>query len=243
MKRVLLVGAGGLGCPVAEIFARTGPALGEVELTVLDDDVIDATNLHRQLLYDTDDLGASKADVLAAKVRALAAGHGTPLTVRVQQDRLAPDGALERVRAHDLVVEGTDNLASKFLAADAAFLARRPIIHAGVVRWSGWAKAVSVDRGACMRCLFEDLPGDRVETCAVAGVVGPMVGVVGAVSAGLALRLLRGDAAASDVWTRVDGRAGRARTVSVRRRAGCSLCGPSGSIRELSASRYVQSCQ
>lgn len=242
MKRVLLVGAGGLGCPVGEILARSGPALGELTLTVLDDDVVDATNLHRQLLYDVADVGAPKAARMAAKLRALAAQHRTALAVEPIEARLVPDDALERVRAHDLVVEGTDNLASKFVTADAAFLARRPVVHAGVVRWTGWTKAVIPGQSACLRCVFEDVPGDRVETCAEAGVVGPLVGVIGALAAGLALRLLRGDASAARTWTRLDARTGLARTAAVRRRSSCALCGDAPRIADLRSHRYVSGC-
>jgi|GEM_PF-249241 len=240
--RVLLVGAGGLGCPVAEILARSGPTLPATRLTILDDDLVDGTNLHRQLLYDVADVGAPKADTMAAKVRWLAATHRTPLEVVPVAARLVPEDALARVRESDLVVEGTDNLASKFLAADAAHLAQRPIVHAGVVRWTGWAKAVHPGTSACLRCLFEDLPEGRVETCAEAGVVGPLVGVVGALAAGLVLRVLRGEASVGATWTRVDAKLGIARTVPVRRRSGCSLCGPAAALAELSAERYAPRC-
>jgi molybdopterin-synthase adenylyltransferase len=240
--RVLCVGVGGLGSPVAWALAHGGPAARPVELTLLDDDVVDATNLHRQTLYDERDVGASKVERAAAVLARWADEHATPLTIDARRSRLTPTNAAEMVREHDVIVEGADNLPTKFLAADAAALAGRPIVHAGVVRWSGWAKAVMPGASACLRCVFEDVPRDRVETCADAGVVGALVGVVGAVQAGLLSRLLAGDATVGDTLTRLDARVGVARTVPVRRRPDCPLCGEPRRIADLSAARYAPAC-
>jgi adenylyltransferase/sulfurtransferase len=233
---------GGLGCPVATILAQRGPSASPLSLTLLDDDVVDATNLHRQTLYSAADVGASKVERASVRVRELATRTGTAIEVRPVSDRITPDNARALVAGHDLVIEGADNLPTKFLTADAAALEGRPVVHAGVVRWSGWVKAVVPARGACLRCIFEDLPRDRVETCAEAGVVGALVGVMGALAGGLAIRLLGGDVSAADAITRVDALAGKARTARVRSRPSCTLCGTSPTITDVSLARYAPVC-
>jgi adenylyltransferase/sulfurtransferase len=148
-----------------------------------------------------------------------------------------PDGARALVAGHDLVVEGADNFATKFLACDAAQLARVPVVQAGAVRWSGWALATVPGRSACLRCVFEDIPRDRVETCAEAGVIGPVVGVLGALQAALAVRLSAGDPdAAGELWS-YRGLEGALRASRVAPRAGCPAC--AGEIRELTVERYA----
>ena len=238
VPRVLVVGLGGLGSPVTAILAQRGPTASPLSLTLLDDDVVEETNLQRQVLYEEADLGRAKVECAQARLAMLSERSGTRLSVETRCERLHPGNARSLVRDHDLVVEGADNLPTTFLAADAAALEARPIVHAGVVRWTGWVKAVRPFDSACLRCIFEDLPRDRVETCAEAGVVGPLVGVVGALQAGLALRLLRGDRTASDGLTRLDARAGSARTARVRARPGCALCGAARVISDVAAERY-----
>lgn len=234
--RVLIVGAGGLGAPAARVLARSGVQT----FTVLDDDRVEASNLHRQTLFGEDDVGEPKAPLAAERLERIGrdAGHGT--SVRAQEGRLTPDVASELVQAHDAVVEGADNFATKFLTVDACRLAGVPAVQAGAVRWSGWALASVRAHGACLRCVFEDIPRDRVETCAEAGVVGPVVGVVGAAQASLTLRVLRGDSsAAGELWSyRAHG--GTLRRGRVSRRADCPLC--TGEIRELTWDRYTASC-
>jgi adenylyltransferase/sulfurtransferase len=238
MTRVLLVGAGGLGSPVALLLARRGG----VHVTLLDDDVVDRTNLHRQTLYDESDVGERKTERAAARMHAEAKAARVLLDVEAIDGRLVPENAAALVSRADLVIEGTDNLATKFLVADAAFLAGRPAVHAGVVRWTGWALASKPGTSACLRCLFEDLPRDRVETCADAGVVGPLVGVVGALEASLALRALDGDEGAFGTVVHVDALRGRLRRARVAKRPGCPLCG-TGQIRDVGAARYLPSAE
>lgn len=227
--RLLVVGVGGLAAPTTRALAESG--LGA--LTLVDDDVIDLGNLHRQTLFEARHVGASKAVVAAEVLQECA----PDLRCDVHLTRFLPDNAASLLEGHDLVIDGTDNLASKFLVADAARLARLPCVHAGVVRWSGWALSSASHHGPCMRCVFEDLPNDRVETCAGAGVVGPVVGVVGALSAALAVDLLaRGDAAAGRLYS-YDALAGRVRQTRVRGRSGCALC--TGRVADLDLSRYI----
>lgn len=230
---VLLVGAGGLGSAAAPVLARSG--VGRID--IVDDDRVDESNLHRQTLYSGGDAGAPKAPLAAARIEreAIAAGRRTRSVAR--EVRLVPDNASRLVHGYDLVLEGCDNFPSKFLTSDASFVAGIPVVQAGAVRWVGWAFATVPGRSACLRCVFEDVPREREETCAEAGVVGPVVGVLGAVQAAIALRLLAGDATAAGVLWSYEALAGRLRRRRVARRAGCPLC--AGMITDTDVSRYV----
>lgn len=229
---VLVVGLGGLGCPVLDVLARSGVS----RFTLLDDDVVSASNLHRQILYTDADVGAKKTDVARARLESLGVD---PRDVTVVDDRLVPENARDLVRDHALVIEGADNLPTKFLAVDAARLERVPVVQGGAVRFAGWAMASATD-GACMRCVFEDIPSDRVETCAEAGVLGPLVGVVGALMASLALRVLDGDVTAGGALFAYDALAGSLRRTRVNRRHDCPLC--NDEVTGLSRDRYAPSC-
>lgn len=235
--RVLLVGAGGLGCPASQALAQAGVG----HLRVVDDDVVEASNLHRQILYTDEDLGADKATVAAQRLAEIArrAGHGT--TTEAVRGRFVPETAPALLADIDLVVEGADNFATKFLVADACALAGVPCVQAGAVRWSGWALACSngAPHGPCMRCVFEDIPRDRVETCATAGVVGPVVGVLGALQARLAVAWARGERVDGSLWS-YDGLDGRLRALQVRARADCPHA--RGEIDDLRPERYAASC-
>ncbi len=224
--RVLVIGAGGLGSPAALVLARSGVG----HLTIVDDDAVDLSNLHRQVLYDDGDVGRDKVERAAARLRR------EGVEVREERGRFVPENALSLIRGHDLVVEGADNFATKFLACDAAALAGVPIVQAGAVRWSGWALGSVPGQSACMRCVFEDIPRDRVETCAEAGVIGPVVGVLGGLQAAIAVRLLSGEHAAGELFSyrALDG---RLRASRVAPRAGCATC--EGRTRELSRARYA----
>jgi adenylyltransferase/sulfurtransferase len=233
-KRVLLVGAGGLGSPAATLLARAG--VGYLE--VLDDDVVELSNLQRQTLFDPAHVGLSKARCAAERLssEARAAGHEHSEVV-ARELRLHPGIALETIRGFDLVVEGSDNYPSKFLTADACHLARIPCVQAAAVRWVGWVFGCVPGRSACLRCVFEDIPEGPDRGCAQAGVLGPVVGVVGALQAATALRVLRGDTAAAGVLTHYRALHGILRRRPIAPRADCALC--SGTITQLDRARYL----
>lgn len=231
-QRVLVVGLGGLGCPVASVLARV-PGL---ELWLCDDDLVDLSNLHRQTLYRDADVGRDKLD--AAQAALIAAG-AAPEQIRLVRSRLLPDNARQLVSQVDLVVEGSDNFATKFLAADAAKLEARAIVHGAAVRLVGTAWAVAGGGAPCYRCLFEDVPPGAQQGCAEAGVLGPVVGFCGALMADLALRVLSGDATAFGSLYTFDARHDRLRQVPVAPRAACSLCGTTPGITEISEARYT----
>lgn len=230
--RALIVGLGGLGCPAAAVLAQ---AEG-VELWLCDDDVVELTNLHRQTLYGDQDVGRDKLDAAQA---ALVAAGTPPERLKLVRSRLLPDNARALVREVDLVIEGADNFATKFLAADAAYLEHKPIVHGAAVRFVGTAWAVSDHGEPCYRCLFEDVPPGAQAGCSEAGVMGPVVGLCGALMADLALRVLTGDADAFGWLYTYDGQRDLLRQVSAARRSDCPLCG-SHQITDTHESRYLQ---
>jgi molybdopterin-synthase adenylyltransferase len=230
---VLVVGVGGLGCPAARVLARSG--VGRIVLC--DDDFVDETNLHRQILFRPEDEGAAKAERAAVRLREALGEGAADVEIVARNERILPDRALELVSNYDLVIEGADNFATKFLVADACALAGVPVVQAGAVRWSGWALGSVPGSSACLRCVFEDVPRDRADTCADAGVVGPVVGVLGALQAAIALRLLGGDRSAAGTLFGYDALAGSLRARPLTPRSGCELC--NGRITDTDMSRYV----
>ncbi len=231
-QRVLVVGLGGLGCPAVSVLARAP----ELELWLCDDDVVELSNLHRQTLYRDADVGRDK---LTAARQALVSAGAAPERLVLVRSRLLPENAQKLVSQVDLVLEGSDNFATKFLAADAAHLAARPIIHGAAVRWVATAWAVSAAGAPCYRCLFEDVPPGAQQGCSEAGVMGPVVGFCGALMADLALRVLSGDASAFGSLYTYDGHTDRLRHIQAPRRPDCALCGPSPAILDITESRYT----
>jgi adenylyltransferase/sulfurtransferase len=233
--RVLVVGLGGLGCPAALVLARAG--IGTLGLC--DDDAVERSNLHRQILFVDADVGVSKVDAAARALRIAAGDRG--LAIRLHPRRLLPEDALAIVSQYDLVVEGSDNFATKFLTSDACALARVPVVHASAVRWVGTAFAVAAGGRPCYRCLFEDLPDGDAPNCADAGVMGPALGVVAAAQADMALSLIDEREVAGRLLT-FDGRTDILRRHTVACRADCRLCGtapPPCRIERIEYERYV----
>ncbi len=207
--RACVVGAGGLGGPMAIALADGG-----VEVTVLDGDVVELSNLHRQVHFTMADLGAPKATALAGRIGARARGLVERFTAD-RADALAGDA--------DLLVDGSDDPATKFLVADWARARGRPYAIAAALRYGGNVFTGAGD-AACYRCLFEE-PPDDAPTCGDAGVLGPLVGWIGGVAAERALRLAAGDATvAGRIWVLDDLRRGGPRELAITRRPGCR-CG------------------
>jgi molybdopterin/thiamine biosynthesis adenylyltransferase len=217
MTTFVLVGMGGLGCPLALALGGAG------RLVLVDDDVVELSNLARQILYRTEDVGASKA--VAARAALLRRGARDVEAVPVRFDR---DSARALLHDADVVLDGSDNLDTKFLVNDACVAAGRPFVIGGVLRAAGQVFPVRPGVDACYRCLFEEPPGE-IETCADAGVLGPTCGVVAAWQARAALALAGGadpQALLGRLWLLPEGRA-----VSLRPRSGCRACGAREEVR------------
>ena len=218
-KSALVVGAGGLGGPALLVLAAGG--LGRILL--VEDDVVETSNLNRQPLFVEADLGARKASAAVARLRALF----PRVEIEARDVRFGPANALELVRAADVVVDGSDNFATKFLANDAALRMRRPLVHGGVLRTTAQVLSVApAGPGGCLRCLFEaPPPPGTVPSCSEAGILGPLAAFAGALMGAEALRLLAGERGAYEgrLYT-YEARSARSRLVLVRKRPGCAAC-------------------
>jgi adenylyltransferase/sulfurtransferase len=217
--RVLLVGAGGLGSPVALYLAAAG--IGT--LGIVDDDDVDLTNLQRQVLHGTRDLGRPKVESAAERISDLSPGT----RVEAYQTRLTAGNALELFSAFDLVVDGSDNFPTRYLVNDAALLSERPVVYGSVLRFEGQVSVFGLPGGPCYRCLHPEPPDAAlIPSCAEAGVLGVLPGVIGTLQALEALKLVLG--VGTPLRGRLllfDGLAMVWRELTVRRDPGCVLCG------------------
>src|SRR4051794_2506459 len=217
---VLLIGAGGLGCGAALALAAGGAR----KLVVIDDDVVDVSNLHRQILHPDSAIGQPKAESLAASLRE----RFPEVEVTPVLGRFDAASAMRLLAGCGVAIDGSDNLATKFLANDAAVLAEKPLVHGAAVET--WGQLLTVPAGGhpCYRCLFEELPPPDAEapSCAEAGVLGPVPGVIGALQAAEALRILRGESPAlTGRLIRYDSRLMTMRAIKFRRNPDCRVCG------------------
>lgn len=184
--RVLVIGAGGLGVPVISYLAGAGVGT----LGIVDHDLLDASNLHRQVMYDARDVGQRKVDLAARRVAAL----NPAVQVQTYAEPLTAQTALDVFAQYDLVVECTDDLASRYLASDAAVLTGTPVVLASVYQYEGQLQVVTgVPGEPCLRCLWPEPPAPGLAgTCVESGVLGPVPGVLGTMQAMEALKLLLG---------------------------------------------------
>lgn len=225
--RVLVAGAGGLGSPVALYLAAAGVG----HLGVVDSDTVELSNLQRQVLHRTRDLGRPKADSARETLTAL----NPEIEVVAHSMRLSAANARELIAGYDVVVDGSDNLATRYLLSDACVLTGKPLSHGGILRFEGQAITLVPGRGPCYRCLFpEPPPPGAVPSCQEAGVLGPTAGVIGAIQATEVLKLILG--IGDILYDRLliyDGLAMSCRLLPVARRADCAACGDRPTVTEL----------
>jgi adenylyltransferase/sulfurtransferase len=182
---VLLIGAGGLGCPLAQYLAAAG--LGRIGL--VDFDVVDVSNLQRQVLYGTADVGRPKVEVARERIRA----QNPDVDVVTFRERVTSDNALELFRGFDVIIDGTDNFPTRYLSNDACVLLGKPTVYGAILRFEGQASTFDARRGPCYRCLFpEPPPPGSVPSCAEGGVLGVLPGIVALIQATETLKLVTG---------------------------------------------------
>jgi adenylyltransferase/sulfurtransferase len=184
-SRVLLIGAGGLGCPLAQYLAAAGVGT----LGLVDFDRVDASNLQRQVLYATRDVGRPKVEVAAERIRAL----NPDVRVVAHAVRVTSQNALDLLAGWDVIVDGSDNFPTRYLVNDACVLLGKPNVHGSIFRFDGQASVFDARRGPCYRCLYpEPPPPGAVPSCAEGGVLGVLPGLVALVQATETLKLLAG---------------------------------------------------
>ncbi len=225
--KVLVVGVGGLGCPAALALARAG--VGTIGL--IDPDVVELSNLQRQILHATPDIGRPKVDSARDKLQRI----NPAVTVITYHQRLSVENLPTLFCAYDFIIDGTDGVATKFLINDGAVLLRKPFSYAGIVQFQGQTLTIVPGVSTCLRCFFPEPPAaDDIPTCQESGILGSMAGTMGILQAAEAVKYLRGTGALlTDRLLTYDALRLRWREVRVRRSRHCPLCGDTPTITEL----------
>jgi len=223
---VFVVGAGGLGSPVSLYLAAAGVG----RITLADFDVVDPTNLQRQVLFGTSDVGREKVLAATERLRAL----NPHVAVEPVSARVSSANVRALVRASDVVIDGSDNFTTRYLVSDACVLEGEPYVYGSILRFEGQASVFHPPAGPCYRCLFPEPPPDAlVPSCAQAGVLGVLPGLVGSIQASEALKILLG--VGETLLGRlllVDALGARFREVRLRRDPACPICGDEPTITE-----------
>ncbi len=181
---ILCVGAGGLGSAALPYLAASG--IGKIG--IVDFDTVDLSNLQRQTIYKTEDVGKPKAETAARYLRAL----NPDIAVESHAAALDAENATELFSSYDLILDGTDNFDAKFLISDAACALTKPFVYGAVLQWGGQAALFDPAHGACYRCLYPNPPENHIPNCAEAGILGAVAGMVGSLQAAIAARFILG---------------------------------------------------
>ncbi|MBC8188508.1 MAG: molybdopterin-synthase adenylyltransferase MoeB [Proteobacteria bacterium] len=224
---VLLIGAGGLGCPAAQYLAAAGVG----RIGIIDDDVVSASNLQRQILYATTDVGRPKVEVARERL----SGLNSDVKIDTHQLRLDSSNALELFADYDVIVDGTDNFPTRYLTNDACVLLGKPNVHGSIFRFEGQASVFDASKGPCYRCLYpEPPPPGAVPSCAEGGVLGILPGTIALVQATETLKLLTG--LGEPLYGRLlhyDALEMSWREFKMKKDPACPICGKEPEIREL----------
>ncbi|HEX8175878.1 MAG TPA: molybdopterin-synthase adenylyltransferase MoeB [Pyrinomonadaceae bacterium] len=224
---VLIIGTGGLGAPLGMYLAAAGVG----RLGLVDFDVVDASNLQRQIVHGTRDVGRSKIESARDRLSDI----NPHVTLETHETRLTSENALELFSSYDIIVDGTDNFPTRYLVNDACVLSGKPNVYGSIFRFEGQASVFWAERGACYRCLYpEPPPPGLVPSCAEAGVLGVLPGIVGAIQANETIKLILSDGEPLinrlllfDAWKM------RFRELKLKRDPQCPVCGENPTIREL----------
>jgi adenylyltransferase/sulfurtransferase len=240
-SKVLVVGAGGLGSPLLLYLAAAGVGT----LGVIDDDVVDFSNLQRQVIHDTSKVGSDKVESAQARIAEI----NPDVRVVATRERLVRDRAPGLISAHDVVADGSDNFATRYLVNDACYFAKRPLVSAAIMRFDGQITTFKAhERGPedptahpCQRCVFPTQPEDPKQGCADMGVMGALAGTLGAMQASEVIKELLGiGESMSGRLLLYDSLASVFREVKVQADPDCPLCGPEASLHALSNVEYSE---
>ena len=225
-SKVLIIGAGGLGSPIALYLAAAG--IGTIGIADADD--VELSNLQRQVIHFTPDIGKPKVHSAREKIQAI----NPDVQVRTYHEWINAANIMKIIQEYDFVVDGTDNFAAKFLINDACVLAGKPYSHGGILQFDGQTITVTPGESACYRCIFpEPPPKDAIPTCSQAGVIGVLPGVIGTIQATEAIKYLlgKGDLLTDRLLTYSALRM-KFREVPLKRKASCPVCGDNPTITE-----------
>ena len=225
-SKVLLVGAGGLGCPSAIYLAAAGVGT----IGIVDNDVVDLSNLQRQILHHTSSLGTPKTESAKAALHAI----NPSIEVNTYQEKLSSANVMEIIEPYDIIVDGSDNFPTRYLINDACVWADKPNVHGSVFRFEGQVTLFNPYQGPCYRCLYPNpTPPDLAPSCADAGVLGVLPGVVGLLQAVETIKFIigEGDSLAGRLIT-YDALTTSFREFKLRRDLGCPVCGENPTITE-----------
>lgn len=232
-SKVLAIGAGGLGSPLLLYLAAAGVGV----LGVADDDTVDLSNLQRQIAHSTPKIGMYKADSAAETLQAI----NPDVQVMRHRLRLNADNARDLIREYDIIADGSDNFATRFLVNDACHLEKKTLVSAAILRFDGQLSTYKTHAGGpCYRCIFrEPPPPGQTPTCSTAGVLGAIAGTMGALQATEVLKELLqiGESMAGRLLI-YDALSTTFRTITVPKDPGCPLCGKAPAITGLDAERY-----
>jgi adenylyltransferase/sulfurtransferase len=225
--RVLCIGAGGLGSPAALYLAAAGVGT----LGLVDFDAVALTNLHRQILHGTTDVGRSKLESAADTLRDI----NPHVALELHATRLDPSNARELIAAYDVILDGTDNFPTRYLVNDACVLEQRPNAYGSIFRFEGQASVFATANGPCYRCLHpEPPPPGLIPSCAEGGVLGVLPGIIGTIQATEAIKLILGvGEPLIGRFLIYDALKMRFRELKLRKDPECPVCGVNPSIREL----------
>ena len=232
---VLVVGAGGLGSPVLQYLAAAGVG----HLTVVDDDRVELSNLQRQIIHGTDDVGRKKVDSAAEFIESL----NPDITVETHDTRLTAENVVELVTPHDVVVDASDNFPTRFLLNDACVFADVPLSHGAVYRFEGQVTTFTGGQ-PCYRCLFPEAPPEgAVPDCATAGVLGVLPGTIGAIQATEVIKLLLDEGETLDGRLLVyDAHSLETHTVPISPSPDCPVCSENARITSVADGDYTDRC-
>ena len=225
--RVLLIGAGGLGSPLGLYLAAAGVGT----IGIVDFDVVDSTNLQRQIIHGTSDVGRPKLHSARDRLRDV----NPNVDVQLYEIRLSSENALELFRDYDMVIDGTDNFPTRYLVNDACVLTGKPNVYGSIFRFEGQASVFATAEGPCYRCLYaEPPPPGLVPSCAEGGVLGVLPGIVGTIQANEAIKLILGEGETLiGRLLLIDALRMRFRELKVRKNPACPMCGPNATIKAL----------
>jgi molybdopterin/thiamine biosynthesis adenylyltransferase len=234
--KILCIGAGGLGSPSSMYLAAAGVGT----LGMIDDDVVDASNLQRQILHGTDRIGTPKVDSAELTIR----GLNPDVKVQKHQTRITSDNALELIAGYDVVIDGADNFATRYLVNDCALRLGKPVVHASIFRFEGQITVFPGAGSPCYRCLYPSPPpAEEAPSCAEAGVLGVLPGIMGVLQATEAIKLVLGlgDTLAGRLLV-YDALATRFRELKLRRDPKCPTCGDGVDRSTIPLIDYAQFC-